>query len=65
MLPRLVEICANYLKSCVTEKTVLSIMLIAHAHNAESLEKYCVNYFALNEKDIIESRSWRRFKRQA
>lgn len=34
-------------------------MLIAHAHNAEQLERYCINYITMNERDIMESRSWR------
>jgi len=65
MLPRLIDICSSYLKQFVNIKTVLSILLIAHAHNAEQLEQYCVNYFALNEKEIMESRDWRHLKRQA
>jgi hypothetical protein len=65
MLPRLVEICSSYLKQFVNVKTVLQIMLLAHAHNAEQLERYCINFFALNEKEIVETRGWRHFKRQA
>lgn len=65
MLSRLVEICSSYLKGFVTPKTVLNILLIAHAHNAEQLERYCLNFFAMHEKEIMESRSWRHFKRQA
>jgi hypothetical protein len=65
MLSRLVEICSSYLKGFVTTKTVLQILLIAHAHNAEQLERFCVNFFALHEKEIVESRCWRHFKRQA
>ena len=63
MLPRLVDICSSYLKAYVNVRTVLQIMLIAHAHNAEQLEQYCVNFFALHEQDIMESRTWRHFKR--
>ena len=40
-------------------------MLISHAHNASQLEEYCINFIALNEKEILESRSFRHFKRQA
>src|SRR3569833_486044 len=65
MLNRLVDICSSYLKQYVTVKTVLQIMLIAHAHNADQLERFCINYATLHEKDIMESRSWRQFKRQA
>jgi hypothetical protein len=39
--------------------------LIAHAHNAEQLERFCINFFAMNDKEIMESRSWRHFKRSA
>jgi hypothetical protein len=65
MLPRLVDICSSYLKSYVTAKTLLQILLIAHSHNASQLERYCLNFFALNEKEIFESRGWRHFKRRA
>lgn len=34
MLERLVDICSNYLQKFVNVKTVLSILLLAHAHNA-------------------------------
>ncbi len=63
MLPRLVEICSSYLKQFVNPRTALQILLIAHAHNADQLERYCINYFAINEKEILESRGWRHFKR--
>ena len=35
MLPRLIDICASYLKGFVNLKTVLNLYLLAHAHNAE------------------------------
>lgn len=63
MISRLVEICCNYLKSFINTKTVLQILLVAHAHNAHQLEKYCINFITLNEKEIIDSRNWRQFKR--
>ena len=63
MLPRLIDICSSYLKSYVNVKTVLQLMLVAHAHNAEQLEQYCIHFIALNEKEIIESRAFRHFKR--
>jgi hypothetical protein len=37
-LPRLVDICSSYLKPFVNSKTVLQILLLAHAHNANQLE---------------------------
>jgi len=63
MLPRLADICSSYLKYYVTTKSVLQLMLLAHAHNAEQLENYCINFIALNEKEVIESRAYRHFKR--
>jgi len=65
MLPRLVEICSSYLKQFVTVKSVLQILLIALAHNAEQLEKYCLHFIILNERDVLEGRNWRLFKRNA
>ena len=64
-LPRLVEICSNYLKVYVNNKSALLIFLIAHAHNAEALELFCINYIVLNEFEIINSHNFRKFKRQA
>lgn len=64
MLPRLVEICSSYIKPFVNAKTVLKILLIAHAFNADQLEQFCIHYFALNEEEIKDSRDWRSFKRQ-
>jgi hypothetical protein len=49
----------------VNAKNLLQILLLAHAHNATQLERYCINFFSLNEKDIFESRGWRHFKREA
>ncbi len=56
MLSRLVDICSSYLKQYVNIKSALQILLLAHAHNADQLETYCMNYIALNEKEILESR---------
>lgn len=53
MLPRLVDICSNYLKDYVNPKTALSMLLLAHAHNAEQLERYCVHYIAMHEAEIL------------
>jgi len=53
MLPRLIDICSSYLKSYVTMKTALQMMLLSHAHNAEQLERYCINFIAMNrERDF-------------
>lgn len=64
-LPRLVEICSSYLKSFVNAKSALLIFLIAHAHNAEALEQFCINFIVMNEFEIINSHNFRQFKRQA
>jgi hypothetical protein len=63
MLPRLIDICSSYLKQYVNCKTVLKLYLLAHAHNANQLESFCINYIAMNEVEILESRLFRSFKR--
>jgi hypothetical protein len=46
-------------------KSALLLFLLAHAHNATNLEKYCINFIAMNEFEIINSHNYRKFKRQA
>jgi len=65
MLPRLIDICSSYLKGFVNHKTALNLYLLAHAHNADQLEGFCVNYIAMHEQEIMESRQFRLFKRKA
>ena len=65
MLPRLVDICTSHIKSYINVKNVLNILLVDHAHNAEQLENYCLNFITLNENEIIDKRDWRHLKRQA
>lgn len=63
MITRLVQICSNYVKKFVTLHNVLSILLIAHAHNSGDLETFCINFICLNEAKILHSREWKKFKR--
>ncbi|CDW71485.1 kelch repeat [Stylonychia lemnae] len=65
LLPRLIDICSSYLKKYVNEKSALQIFLLAHAHNADQLEKYCINFICLHEQEILSSRHFRNFKRKA
>lgn len=65
MLPRLVDICSNYLKEYVNPKTALSMLLLAHAHNAQQLERYCVHYIAIHEADILQSSAFKHFTEKA
>ena len=65
LLPRLVEICSSYLKNFVNLKNALHILLVAHSHNAIQLEQYCINYIIMNERDIMNSREYKNFKRRA
>ena len=65
MLPRLVEICSSYLKNFVNSKNALHILLVAHSHNATQLEQFCINYIIVNEREIMNSREYRSFKRRA
>ena len=59
----MVDICSLYLKSHVTEKTVLDLYLISHAHNAQQLKNYCVRYIAMRASDVVASKRFRAFKR--
>jgi hypothetical protein len=65
LLPRLVEICSSYLKNYVTIKNALHILLVAHSHNALQLEQFCINFIVINEKEILNGREFRSFKRKA
>lgn len=62
MISRLAHICSNYIKKFVTVANVLSILLIAHAHNSNELETFCINFICLNEVKILDSKEWRKFK---
>jgi ABC-type transporter Mla maintaining outer membrane lipid asymmetry ATPase subunit MlaF len=61
MLPRLVEICSKYIKSYVTCRTALSILLFSLAHNAEQLESYCTHFIAKNRTELEANGSLRQF----
>lgn len=65
MLNRLVDICSSYLKPFVNVKNVIKILLVAHAHNAEQLENYCINFISKNEADVMSSRAWKQLKKYA
>jgi BTB/POZ domain len=65
IMPRLVDICSSYLKTFVNSKTVVDILLFALAHNAQQLQRYCINFIALNEKEVTESTSFLRFRQRA
>jgi len=63
MITRMVQICSNYIKKFVTLQNVLSVLLIAHAHNSGDLENFCINFICLNEAKILHSREWNKFKK--
>lgn len=63
MLPRLVQICSKYIKDFVTHQNVLCVVLLAQAHNAGDLLRFCLNYICLNEESILSSREWSLFKK--
>lgn len=65
MLPRLVEICSRYLMSFLTQNTALSLLLLAHSHNAEQLENYCVHFIAMHESEIYLTAYFKQFKQRA
>ena len=55
ILPRLIDICSRYLKPYVSPRTALQLLLVANSHNAEQLERYCINYIAMNYETIMLS----------
>ena len=65
MLTRLVDICSSYLKTFVNCNTALSMMLLAHAHNAEQLERYCLHFIAMNQEAISGSQAFHNFRGKA
>jgi hypothetical protein len=56
LLPRLVDICSRYLKPFVTINTAVILFLVAHSHNAEQLESYCVHFIAMNEAEVLKTK---------
>jgi hypothetical protein len=38
---------------------------VAHAHNAEQLEQFCLHFIAVNEEQIKDSAEWKEFKAKA
>ncbi len=56
LLPRLVDICCRYLKPFVTINTAVILFLVAHSHNAEQLESYCINFIAMNEAEVLKTK---------
>lgn len=63
MLPRLVQICSDYIKNFVTRQNVLSVLLIAYSHNAIELFRFCLNFLSLNEETILQSKEFMIFKK--
>lgn len=63
MITRLALHCATYIKKFVTMSNVLSVLLIAHAHNNSDLENFCINFICLNEAKLLNSKQWRKFKK--
>jgi hypothetical protein len=41
------------------------MFLVAHSHNAEQLESYCVHFIAMNEAEVLKTRQFERFVEQA
>ena len=63
MLPRLVQICSSYIKELMTQQNALSVLLLAHAHNAHDLFRYCLNFVSKFEDCILMSKEWTLFKK--
>ena len=43
----------------------MSLMLIAQAHNAEMLERYCIHFIAMNEGEIKRTKAFKDFERKS
>ena len=39
----------------------MDLYLVAHAHNATKLERYCINFLAVNLTDIQKGPQWKDF----
>lgn len=63
MLPRLIQICSYYIRNYITNQNVLSILLLAIAHNSPDLRSICFNYMTVNETTILYSKEWDFFKK--
>jgi len=62
IIPRLAQICSRYTRLFITPINVLSVLLIAHAHNSSDLELFCIEFICLNEEKLLMSKEWKQFK---
>jgi len=58
LLPRLVQLASIELKRYINDTNVIQILLIAHAHNAKDLERFCLFYIAYRPTDLMVRRDW-------
>lgn len=64
MIQRLNEICQSNLAHFVKPRNCLELYLVAKAHNAEQLEKFCLHFIAVNEEEISKSPMWKEFQKK-
>jgi len=58
MVPRIGQICSKYIRQFICLGNVLSVLLVAHAHNAADLELFCIDFICLHEQEIVNSQDW-------
>jgi len=63
MLPRLAQICTKYIHNYLNSANVLSVLLVAHAHNATELCVLCIDFICLNEAQVVCSQEWEQFRK--
>lgn len=62
LMPRLVQICAHYVKRLLTPQNVLAVMVLAHLHNSHDLLLFCCEFLIQNFKAIKASQEWMIFR---
>ena len=65
MVPRLVDICSDYLKNFVNTKTAITLLLYSLAHNASQLQRFLTYFIAQNKHEVQSSEAYKRFSHKA
>ena len=64
MLVRLSELCQQIIKQFVRPKNVMDLFLVAHAHNAAKLERFCIHFLTVNFIEVSKSFQWKDFAKR-
>ena len=61
LLPNLVQQCSYFVAKMISLPNVLASLLVSHAHNAQALEEFCINYICVHVPNIEQTPEWLEF----